>query len=62
MEKTTVGVGEVDVDATLERKGCTDEFEKLQLCLADNNRDWVKCKDLVKHWKECFNQEPKKKV
>lgn len=32
----------MDVDDELERAGCTEAFDAVQLCLADNNRDWSK--------------------
>eukprot|EP00514_Thraustochytrium_sp_LLF1b_P011171 CAMPEP_0184543764 /NCGR_PEP_ID=MMETSP0199_2-20130426/3162_1 /TAXON_ID=1112570 /ORGANISM="Thraustochytrium sp., Strain LLF1b" /LENGTH=66 /DNA_ID=CAMNT_0026937835 /DNA_START=52 /DNA_END=252 /DNA_ORIENTATION=- len=47
----------VDVDAKLELRGCSDAFEAVQLCLADNDRDWVKCQEQVKTWKACMASE-----
>ncbi len=45
---------EVDVDAQLAERGCVGAFEAVQLCLADNGRDWTKCQRQVKEWKACM--------
>lgn len=29
------------------------EYKDLEMCLADNNRDWRKCRHIVKEWKRC---------
>eukprot|EP00924_Labyrinthula_sp_SR-Ha-C_P002383 snap_masked-scaffold_16-processed-gene-2.32-mRNA-1 protein AED:0.42 eAED:0.42 QI:0/-1/0/1/-1/1/1/0/59 len=58
MEKITPPKS-VDIDEQLQDKGCTKQFEKLQLCLADNNRDWSKCQRLVSLWKLCFSGKKK---
>ena len=46
----------MDIDDALEKKGCKQQFDELQLCLHENNRNWTKCQNLVKQWRECFNQ------
>ena len=51
---------EVDVDADLERRGCAREFEALQVCMADSDRDWGKCQERVKEWKKCNEIEKDK--
>eukprot|EP00516_Mucochytrium_quahogii_P009690 CAMPEP_0203775400 /NCGR_PEP_ID=MMETSP0099_2-20121227/6061_1 /ASSEMBLY_ACC=CAM_ASM_000209 /TAXON_ID=96639 /ORGANISM=" , Strain NY0313808BC1" /LENGTH=60 /DNA_ID=CAMNT_0050674075 /DNA_START=90 /DNA_END=272 /DNA_ORIENTATION=- len=48
---------DVDVDADLGKRGCQESFDRLQICMADSDRDWSKCQDLVKEWKACFNKE-----
>jgi len=47
----------VDVDDQVDKAGCSDVFEKLQLCLADNARDWRRCQEEVKAWKECMSRD-----
>ncbi|GBG32999.1 Cytochrome c oxidase assembly factor 4-like, mitochondrial [Hondaea fermentalgiana] len=45
----------MDTDEQVERAGCAQQYEDLQLCMADNDRDWAKCQEKVKAWKDCFN-------
>lgn len=32
----------MDPDEQVERAGCAEQYEALQLCMADNDRDWRK--------------------
>ena len=36
---------------------CADVYEEMQLCLADNKRDWVACQGAVKAVKECLAKQ-----
>eukprot|EP00511_Aplanochytrium_stocchinoi_P003231 CAMPEP_0204838684 /NCGR_PEP_ID=MMETSP1346-20131115/31601_1 /ASSEMBLY_ACC=CAM_ASM_000771 /TAXON_ID=215587 /ORGANISM="Aplanochytrium stocchinoi, Strain GSBS06" /LENGTH=62 /DNA_ID=CAMNT_0051974883 /DNA_START=164 /DNA_END=352 /DNA_ORIENTATION=+ len=51
---------EVDVDEKIKELGCTKAYETLQLCMADNDRDWIKCKQQVEVWKECYAESKKR--
>jgi len=35
---------------------CAATYEALEDCLADSNRDWRKCQEPLKTWKDCFEQ------
>lgn len=49
----------MDIDSEVERLGCKIQYEALQLCLAENDRNWVKCQNLVKEWQDCFKKTNK---
>ena len=42
-----------ELDSMLERSGCKKEYDALETCLAENDRDWRMCRDVVKTWKRC---------
>jgi hypothetical protein len=33
---------------------CAQAYEEMELCLAESNRDWVKCQKAVKAVKDCM--------
>ncbi len=48
---------EVDIGTMIDRSGCGEAYYKLEDCLADNERDWRKCQNFVKAWKNCFDNK-----
>lgn len=44
---------DLDVDEMIEKMGCSKEYYKLEDCLADFDRDWTKCQQVVKELKLC---------
>ncbi|RYH15382.1 hypothetical protein EON65_31830 [archaeon] len=48
---------ETDISAMIDRSGCSDAYYKLEDCLAGNDRDWRKCQNFVKLWKQCSDKQ-----
>ena len=44
---------ETDISAMIDRSGCSEDYYKLEDCLAANDRDWRKCQEFVKQWNLC---------
>ena len=40
---------------------CLPFYNKLQDCLIATDRDWSKCQEEVKKWKQCFVEKQKNK-
>ena len=47
------------VDKMLRKAGCAEAHYKVQECMAET-KDWRKCQDLVKAFKDCIDQSKKK--
>lgn len=45
----------------LEQSGCIQQHEALQDCFFDNGRDWRKCQNEMKAFKECMGRQHKKR-
>ena len=48
---------EDEFDPIGDLRGCAEIYEKMQLCLADNERDWVRCQKVVQQVKQCMEQQ-----
>jgi cytochrome c oxidase assembly factor 4 len=57
MEATT---DEDNWNKAIRKTGCYDENETLQLCYADNGRDWRMCKKEMEIFKKCMELYQKK--
>ena len=47
------------VDKMLRKAGCAEAHYKVQECMAET-KDWRKCQDLVKAFKDCIDQSKRK--
>lgn len=50
-----------DVDELIAKSGCKNEYYKLEECLIQFDRDWAKCQNFVKSWKQCHVNAGKRK-
>ncbi|CAL8468590.1 g8130 [Coccomyxa elongata] len=48
-----------DFDEYVDQQGCGKAYSKLEVCLAENNRDWRSCQKEVQAWKDCYNKSQK---
>ena len=48
---------QVDFEDQLKRSGCLEDFEKMEGCLGENDRDWRTCQDYVKVFKLCMKDK-----
>ena len=46
-----------DIDPIGDLKECGSLYEELELCLADNNRDFTKCKTIMKAVRMCMSAQ-----
>lgn len=53
------GEGEDDFDPIGDLKDCGDLYEELEVCLAEQNRDWTKCQKQVKAVRACVEAQAK---
>ncbi len=42
------------LDDKINRSGCADAYDILEKCMGENDRDWRKCQDKVKAFRECM--------
>jgi hypothetical protein len=48
---------EVNFEAQLKSLGCFADFEKMESCLGEFERDWRACQDQVKVFKSCMKDK-----
>ncbi|XP_033741000.1 cytochrome c oxidase assembly factor 4 homolog, mitochondrial-like [Pecten maximus] len=48
------------VEKLLKKAGCLDQHYAVQECMFDN-KDWTKCQNQVKEFRECVERSQKKK-
>ena len=56
--KSTDDDEEDPVDRMMEKLGCGEQHYQVQLCMMEN-KDWRKCQDKVKDFKECIERSKK---
>jgi len=44
---------EADIDAMIEKSGCSASYFQLEECLGEHDRDWRKCQEQVKELQRC---------
>ncbi|OQS03715.1 hypothetical protein THRCLA_21096 [Thraustotheca clavata] len=49
-----------DIEDLIERNKCAKEYYKLEDCLAEYDRNWSKCQDVVKLLRQCNDRLNKK--
>lgn len=49
----------VDIEAIIEDTGCKEAYEKLEVCMGENERDWRKCQTEVHSFKKCWEDKKK---
>jgi hypothetical protein len=47
----------VDFDEQLKRFGCSADFERMESCLGDNDRNWRVCQEHVRIFKLCMKDK-----
>ncbi|CZT62665.1 hypothetical protein PFAG_01592 [Plasmodium falciparum Santa Lucia] len=48
-----------DVDDKIEQTKCAAQYNVLLECLDKNDRNWVKCQEPLKIFKNCYNENNK---
>lgn len=47
----------MDLDAQIKRSGCATDFEIMETCLGEFDRDWRQCQEQVKVFKLCMKDK-----
>ena len=55
-----VRIDEDVMEGILHDSGCKVAYEVMEECLADHGRNWTKCQEQVKQWRQCMRVQQKR--
>ena len=47
----------MDFETQLHKLGCSKEYEVMEACLGEHDRDWRQCQEIVKVFKLCMRDK-----